>query len=38
LLGCAIIAGSVFSFGCGVVVGLIQPPIYHWILKLIGVE
>ena len=38
LLSCVIIAGSVFSFVCGVVVGLVQPPIYHWVLKLIGVE
>ena len=38
LLGCVLIAGSVFSFVCGVVIGLVQPFIYHWVLRLLGVE
>jgi hypothetical protein len=38
LLGCTIVAGSIFSFICGVIVGVIQPPFYHWVLRLLGVE
>ena len=35
-LGLLIVCGSGFSFICGVIVGVVQPPLYHWILKLIG--
>lgn len=36
LLGLIIVVGSFFSFVCGVIVGLVQPPIYSWVLRLLG--
>ena len=36
LLSFVIIAGAVFCFICGVVVGLVQPPLYSWVMWLLG--
>lgn len=36
LIGLIIVASSAFSFICGVVVGIVQPPLYRWITSLLG--
>ena len=36
LIGILIICGSGFSFICGVIVGLVQPPLYHLVMKWLG--
>lgn len=37
ILGLIIIVGSIFCFVCGVVVGMIQPPLYRWIMFMLGI-
>ena len=36
LFGFVIIAGSIFCFICGVITGLVQPPLYSWVMRLLG--